>query len=148
MMTVRTVDSSVRPDSKASTATPAIDLITSDKDVIILRTFSKLYGMAGLRAGAALGRPDLLEKLKGYGGLGIMPSTGMAGATAALKEKGLVAERKKAMADVRDDLFAWMGKKGYAFVPSEANMVMVDTKPVAVLYAVRSAATAPPCSPA
>src|SRR5262249_58048765 len=36
------------------------DLVAMDKDVIILRTFSKLYGMAGLRAGAALGRPDLI----------------------------------------------------------------------------------------
>ena len=35
--------------------------------MIILRTFSKLYGMAGLRAGAALGRPDLLANLRDYG---------------------------------------------------------------------------------
>ena len=112
----------------ATNATPAVDLVASDKDVIILRTFSKLYGMAGLRAGAALGRPDLLEKLKGFGGLGIMPATGMAGATAAMKQKGLIAERRKIMADIRNDLCAWLSKKGYAFVPSEANMVMIDTQ--------------------
>ena len=43
---------------------PASPLVAADKDVIILRTFSKLYGMAGLRAGAALGRPDLLAKIR------------------------------------------------------------------------------------
>ena len=43
------------------------DLVAMDKDVIILRTFSKLYGMAGLRAGAAMGRPDLIGKLKNFG---------------------------------------------------------------------------------
>ena len=112
----------------STTATPATDLVASDKDVIILRTFSKLYGMAGLRAGAALGRPDLLEKLKGYGGLGIMPATGMAGATASLKEKGLVPERRRILAEIREDLCLWMHKKGYAFIPSEANMIMVDGK--------------------
>jgi histidinol-phosphate aminotransferase len=112
----------------ATTATPATELVKSDKDVIVLRTFSKLYGMAGLRAGAALGRPDLLEKLRGYGGLGIMPATGMAGAVASLKEKNLVAERKKIMADVRSDLCAWLHKKGYGFIPSEANMVMIDSR--------------------
>ena len=42
------------------------DLVAADKDVVILRTFSKIYGMAGLRAGAAIARPDLLEKLGGF----------------------------------------------------------------------------------
>lgn len=51
----------------SKTAEPASALVAADKDVIILRTFSKLYGMAGLRAGAALGRPDLLAKLRDYG---------------------------------------------------------------------------------
>ena len=41
----------------SKTAEPASALVAADKDVIILRTFSKLYGMAGLRAGAALGAP-------------------------------------------------------------------------------------------
>jgi histidinol-phosphate aminotransferase len=112
----------------SASATPATDHVLSGKDVIILRTFSKLYGMAGLRAGAVLGRPDLLDKLRGYGGLGIMPATGMAGATASLKEKGLVAERRRILAEVREDLCGWMHKKGYGFIPSEANMLMVDGK--------------------
>ncbi|HLJ92048.1 MAG TPA: pyridoxal phosphate-dependent aminotransferase [Gemmataceae bacterium] len=112
----------------ATTASPATELVAAGKDVIILRTFSKLYGMAGLRAGAALGRPDLLEKLRGYGGLAILPVTGTAGATASLKEKGLVPERRKIVADIREELFAWLDKKRYAFIPSEANMVLIDGK--------------------
>ena len=70
-------------------AEPASPLVAAGKDVIILRTFSKLYGMAGLRAGAALGRPDLLAKLRNYGA-GALPVTGMVGAIASLKAKGLV----------------------------------------------------------
>ncbi len=50
-----------------SKAEPCSSLVAAGKDVIILRTFSKLYGMAGLRAGAAFGRPDLLAKIRGYG---------------------------------------------------------------------------------
>src|SRR5439155_14348204 len=112
----------------ASTASPATELVAAGKDVIVLRSFSKLYGMAGLRAGAALGRPDLLERLRGYGGLAFLPVTGMVGATASLKDKNLVPERRKIVADIRTDLFAWLDKKGYAFIPSEANMVMIDGK--------------------
>lgn len=106
----------------------ATDLVAAGKDVIVLRTFSKLYGMAGLRAGAAIARPDLLEKLKGLGGLNIMPVTGMVGAVASLKQPGLVDQRRGTVAAIREDLFSWMDKKGYGYIPSEANMVLVRGK--------------------
>jgi histidinol-phosphate aminotransferase len=112
----------------STSASPATDLVKAGKDVIVLRTFSKLYGMAGLRAGAALGRPDLLDKLRGLGGLNFLPATGMAGATASLKCKDLVRQRRTALAEVRKDLFAWLDRKGYAYIPSEANMVLIDSK--------------------
>jgi histidinol-phosphate aminotransferase len=112
----------------ATSATPATDLVAAGEDVIVLRTFSKIYGMAGLRAGAALARPDLLERLRGYGGLGIVPATSMAGAVASLAEKTLVPERRRAMAAVRDDLCSWMDRKGYSYIPSEANMVLIAGK--------------------
>jgi histidinol-phosphate/aromatic aminotransferase/cobyric acid decarboxylase-like protein len=99
----------------------------ADKDVMVLRTFSKLYGMAGLRAGAAIARPDLLERISSYGA-GALPVTGMIGANAALKVKTLVPERRKIIADVREDVFAWMHKNNFTFVPSESNKFMVDVK--------------------
>lgn len=102
------------------------DLVAADKDVVILRTFSKLYGMAGLRAGAAMGRPDLLAKISPWGA-GALPVTGMVGATASLKEKNLVAQRRKIIGDVRNDLFSWFSKKNYKFLPSETNNFMVAT---------------------
>jgi histidinol-phosphate aminotransferase len=109
----------------SKTAEPATALVASGKDVIILRTFSKLYGMAGLRAGAALGRPDLLDKIRGYAA-GALPVAGMVGAIASLKAKGLVEERRKIMTDIRDETAAWLDKKGFPVVPSDANMLLVD----------------------
>lgn len=103
------------------------DLVAADKDVIVLRTFSKLYGMAGLRAGAAIGRPDLLSKIQSYGA-GAMPVTGMIGAATSLRVKTLVPERRKIIGDIRNDVFAWMSKKNYTFVPSVSNKFMVDVK--------------------
>ncbi len=93
--------------------------------MIILRTFSKLYGMAGLRAGAAMARPDLLDKIKVYAA-GALPVTGMVGAIASLKVKDLVPKRRKIIADIREETVAWLEKKGHAVMPSEANMIMVD----------------------
>jgi histidinol-phosphate aminotransferase len=111
-----------------SGAHAASDLVAADKDIIILRTFSKLYGMAGLRAGAAMGRPDLLAKIAPYGA-GALPVTGMVGATASLKvSKTLVPERAKIIGDTRNDLQSWLSKKNFTFVPSVSNKVMIDVK--------------------
>jgi histidinol-phosphate aminotransferase len=110
-----------------SKAEPASKLVAAGKDVIILRTFSKLYGMAGLRAGAAMGRPDLLAKLRNYGA-GALPATGMIGAIASLKVKGLVEQRRAVIAEIREQTAGWLVKKGFAVLPSEANMLMVDVK--------------------
>jgi len=108
-------------------AVPTSPLVAADQDVIILRTFSKLYGMAGLRAGAALGQPDLLAKLRSYGA-GALPVTGMVGAIASLKAKGLVEERRKLIGEVREETAEWLDKKGIAVLPSEANMLMIDVR--------------------
>ena len=109
----------------SSTVEPASPLVAADKDIIILRTFSKIYGMAGLRAGAAFGRPDLLAKLRRVR-RGALPVTGMVGAIASLKVKGLVEQRRKVISEIREETSEWLDKKGFAVLPSEANMLMVD----------------------
>src|SRR3954452_22452891 len=111
----------------SKSAVPATDLVAQDKDVLILRTFSKFYGMAGLRAGAAIARPDLLEKIKPYSA-GAMPVTGMVGATASLKVKNLVPERRKIMTDIREDTFNFLTSKNVDFIPSESNCFMINVK--------------------
>lgn len=103
------------------------DLVVQDKDVVVLRTFSKLYGMAGLRAGAAIARPDLLEKIRPYTA-GAMPITAMVGATASLKSKNLVAERRKIMGDIREDTFTFLTARNVDFIPSESNCFMINVK--------------------
>ena len=103
------------------------DLVAQDKDIVILRTFSKIYGMAGLRAGAAIGRPDLLEKIRPWTS-GALPVTGMVAATASLKSKTLVPERRKIIGDVRKDVLAFLDKHEFKYIPSVSNKFMVDVK--------------------
>ncbi|PWU07879.1 MAG: aminotransferase [Terriglobia bacterium] len=103
------------------------DLVAADKDIIVLRTFSKIYGMAGLRAGAALARPDLLQKMTPFSA-GAMPVTSMVAATASLKVKNLVSERRKIIQGVREDTLAFLDKHNFHFVPSVSNKFMVDVK--------------------
>jgi histidinol-phosphate aminotransferase len=102
------------------------EYVAKDQDVIVLRTFSKIYGMAGLRAGAALAKPDLLESL-GHYSAGAMPITGTVGARVSLTVKNLVPERRKIIKDVREDVFAFMDKNNFKYVPSLSNKFMADT---------------------
>ncbi len=109
-------------------APSVMDLVRGGKDVILLRTFSKIYGLAGLRCGAVFARPDLLEKIENYGGWNPMPITAMVAASASLKDAQLVPERKRINATVRGEVFAWLDRNGYSYIPSEANFFMLDTK--------------------
>lgn len=109
----------------SETAQPCNDLVAADKDIIVLRTFSKVYGMAGIRAGFAMGRPDLLAKLRPYGG-GMLPITGLACATASLRVKGLVAERRAINKRTREDVLSFLEKKKIKYVPSETNFFMME----------------------
>ncbi len=111
-----------------SNGTSVLDLVKAGQDVIVLRTFSKIYGMAGIRCGVAIGRPDLLEKLETYNSGSAMPITAVAAATASLKHENLVSERKQLNAAIRQKTFDWLATRGYDYVPSETNFFMVDTK--------------------
>ena len=106
------------------------DLVAKDKDIIILRTFSKIYGLAGLRAGAVFARPDLMEKISGWTGSLVWSSpsiAGMAAAHASLESKTLIPERKAKIGKVREDVFNYFEKKKIKYIPSVSNCVMVDT---------------------
>lgn len=111
-----------------------VDLVKSGKNIVILRTFSKIYGMAGLRAGAAIGRPDLMYKIRGWT-FGPMPITGMVGATASLKSKDVVPVRRKIIADTRRDVLAFLAQKGYTTTPSVSNNFMLDVRRPSATFA-------------
>jgi len=106
----------------------AMDLVKAGQDVIVLRTFSKIYGMAGIRCGMAIGRPDLLAKLETYSGWSAMPITAVAAATASLKHEHLVPERKQLNAAIRQKTFDWLDRQGYSYTPSQSNCFMLDAK--------------------
>jgi histidinol-phosphate aminotransferase len=103
-----------------------IDQVAAGKDIIVLRTFSKIYGMAGIRCGVAIGRPDLLMKMMVYG-MNPLPVTGVAAACAALKQPDLVPTRRKIIADTRNSTFQWLDAKGYKYIPAVSNCFMIDT---------------------
>jgi histidinol-phosphate aminotransferase len=109
-------------------APSAIELVKAGKDVVVLRTFSKLYGMAGLRCGFAIARPELLDRIHNYGGYNFMPVTAVAAASASLNDATLVATRKRINEQVRTATFEWLDRNGYSYIPSVSNCFLLEMK--------------------
>jgi histidinol-phosphate aminotransferase len=104
-----------------------LDMVAAGKDLIVLRTFSKVYGMAGIRCGLAIGRPDLLAKLMPYY-QNAMPVTALAAAHASITDPELVPTRKKWIADTRRDTVTWLKANGYKVIGEpHSNCFMIDT---------------------
>lgn len=96
------------------------DLVRQRQDLIVLRSFSKLYGMAGLRLGAALAPPGLQTKLASLGS-NPLSVPAMAAGIASLRDPQLLQTRRAENARVRDDTVAWLKTKGYTCLPTQAN---------------------------
>lgn len=111
-----------------SDAETSLDFVKEGKNVVILRTFSKLYGMAGIRMGFAVAKPDLLAKITPYSGQNSLPITAVVAAKASMLDPELVPTRKKIIADIRTDTIAWLKGQGYACTPSQSNCFMLDVK--------------------
>ncbi len=109
----------------------ACHMVTAGKDVIVLRTFSKIFGMAGMRLGCMMTRPDVIERMRRYdGGMqsGALPVPSIACATASLTAADEIATRRQHVRDVRGATTAYLRKRGLTVLPSEVNMFMIDWK--------------------
>ena len=106
---------------------PGVDFVRDRKDVVVLRTFSKIFGMAGLRAGFALAHKELLARMTGWN-TGAMPVTAMAAARTMLGEPEWIAARKRANTERRTDLMQFFEAHGFKYTPSVSNALMVDAR--------------------
>lgn len=106
-------------------------MAAAGKDVIVMRTFSKIFGMAGMRMGYTMSRPDVIGKMMRYdGGMqsGALPLPSLACATASLLDANGIALRRKEMEFARAYAIDHVKKKGLTVIPTQANMFMIDWK--------------------
>jgi histidinol-phosphate aminotransferase len=102
-----------------------LPLLTRHDNVLILRTFSKSYSLAGMRIGFALGSPELIEALDAVKDSYNVDRLAIVAAAAAIQDeeyhRGVVAE----VVERRTELSAALEGMGFEVVPSEANFVFV-----------------------
>lgn len=100
-------------------------LIKEGYDVIVARTFSKLYGFAGLRVGYMASTKENIEKFEPYT-RGAMSISGPAAAAAGVTylEPDYMKTVRTKIKDSKEHLYATLKKEGYEYVPSDANFVI------------------------
>ena len=106
----------------------AAQLALEYPDVFITRTFSKAYGMAGLRLGYAFGQPATLKKLQNVWGLGSVNVLTAAAATASLKDVAHMDEERIENKRVRDYTLSGFKDLGYTGPASNGNFVFLDIR--------------------
>lgn len=93
-------------------------------NVVVLRTFSKVYGLAGLRIGYAIGQPPTLRRLRRFQPPFSVSSVAQAGALEALRYDDRLVERVKTNSDAREGIEKALGRRGLEFAPSQTNFVL------------------------
>jgi histidinol-phosphate aminotransferase len=104
----------------------SLKYIQDHKNVILLRTFSKCQGLAGLRVGYGLGHPDLIKLLQKTRQPFNVNAIAQVGAIAGLQDEEHQRRTKEVTTEGRKFLEAEFGKRNLQYVPSVANFVLVN----------------------
>jgi histidinol-phosphate aminotransferase len=106
----------------------AIPLALANPNVVVARTFSKVYGMAGLRLGYAIARPETLKRMKPWLLDTNTNQPSLAAATATVGDTARIAEQQRLNREVRAFTLDYFRRNGYVPADCQANFVMVDIK--------------------
>ncbi|MBV8519821.1 MAG: aminotransferase class I/II-fold pyridoxal phosphate-dependent enzyme [Acidobacteria bacterium] len=140
--TIVLVDEAYHHYATSSDYESVASLAASKPNLLVARTFSKVYAMAGLRCGYAVGAPALIETLGRHQAFNAMNLLGVVAARAALADEPHAASSRKRNSDVRAWTTAELTRLGYRTLPSEANFFMVelrrDAKPVIAAFRERN----------
>jgi histidinol-phosphate aminotransferase len=105
--------------------TSMVDLVRAGENVLVMRTFSKIFGMAGLRVGYGMGRPDIATLVGGHvmaWGNGV----GMTAAYHSYRDEEFIAFSRDKILQGRKMVVETFRRNGIEPLPSQANFVYAD----------------------
>jgi histidinol-phosphate/aromatic aminotransferase/cobyric acid decarboxylase-like protein len=104
----------------------AVAYVREGRNVIATRTFSKLYGMAGVRVGFGCGPTDLLKQMQPFRNNVISILGARAAMAAAQLGEEFVRARRAVRNRVRAELCGWLDRKELRYIPPQGNFVLID----------------------
>jgi histidinol-phosphate aminotransferase len=109
-----------------------IPLVKDYPNLVVARTFSKVYGMAGLRCGYCVAQPDTIKRMRPHQMWDSVNCMALAAATASLDDSDQVTNGQRSNREAKTFTTSELDKMGYKQIPSQANFIMFDCKrPVA-----------------
>ncbi len=105
-----------------------IPMVKDYPNLIVARTFSKIYGMAGLRCGYCIAQRETLRRMRPHQTWDSVNIMALAAAIASLNDAEQVANGQRWNKQTRQFVSEEIGKLGYKHIPSEANFMMIDLK--------------------
>jgi histidinol-phosphate aminotransferase len=105
-----------------------IPLIKDHPNLIVARTFSKIYGMAGLRCGYCVAQKETIERMRPHQAWDSVNIMALAAATVSLSDADQVANGQRLNSEAKTFTTGELDKMGYKQIPSQANFIMIDVK--------------------
>ncbi len=106
-----------------------MELVRRDKNVIVTRTFSKIFGMAGLRVGYGVARPEIIAKLKRVEmNFASISYPSLRAAVSSYKDASFLRAVLEKNRSARAYLCTQLENMGYNYIPSHTNFVLFEVK--------------------
>ena len=105
-----------------------IPLIKDNPNLIVARTFSKIYGMAGLRCGYCIAQREVIERMRPHKSWDSVNLMALVAATASLNDPDQVANGRRLNSEARAFVIGELDKMGFEQIPSQANFIMFNIK--------------------
>src|SRR5262249_3434283 len=105
-----------------------IPLVKEHPNLIVARTFSKIYGMAGLRCGYCIPQKETIQRMRPHLTWDSVNIMALVAATASLSDLEQVANGRRWNKQTKQFVVDEIAKLGYQHIPSEANFMMIDLK--------------------
>ncbi|MCF6401279.1 histidinol-phosphate aminotransferase family protein [Chitinophaga filiformis] len=115
------------PDAAATTL---ISSVKKGQNIIVARTFSKVYGLAGLRLGYIVAQPATIAKLQPHTSCSwaALSAPAISGALASYQDQAYMQEIVKKTTESKQFLYDTLKAEGYSYIPSYTNFVMFPLK--------------------
>ena len=105
-----------------------IPMIKDHPNLIVARTFSKIYGMAGLRCGYCVAQHETIQRMRPHQVWDSVNIMALAAAVASLNDGDQVTKGRRLNSETKKYLTAELDAMGYGHIPSQANFMMIDLK--------------------
>jgi histidinol-phosphate aminotransferase len=105
-----------------------IPLVKDYPNLIVARTFSKIYGMAGLRLGYCVAQPETIKRIRPHQTWDSVNIMALAAGIASLNDPEQVPNGRRLNSETKQFVLGETRKLGYSNIPSDANFVMIDVK--------------------